>query len=296
MWIFLPGGLLMPAEFPAAKVDRKFVPEGSNFDLQIRARVRSHLENFIRDYATPLGLAHSDIQMTPHMDYNCRIYMNREDFAVAMAAAVLDIDFEKFKPTAERRDADGRLLYKDGKAYHGVLNSLWGTITRLGAPGGLWGSYLGRKPRAGQVGSSFYDYDYGTRQTSRTDDIQRLEDLTDDEWYDRWRDTYDDRTDDVRDSDDLFSDLEVLADEIGEEGETIPSWLSSSERYRQACLETVEGIPASQWPDWLTEDEMRLVHDVYERELKREAKADRQARKRQRGKHRQSTRRPSWAR
>ena len=283
MWIFLPGGLLMPAEFPADLVDKTFVPEGSGYDLQIRARVRSHLENFIRDYADPLDLPHSDVQMTPDMDYNCRIYMRREDFAIAMARAVLDIDFEKFKPTAERIGMDGKPLYKDGKAYHGVLNSIWGTLTRLGAPGGIW-SYGYRRPAAGAVGASFYDrWDRGETRSSY--------DLDDPAWDGAVPPSiWDDETDDVRDSDSLWDDLHTLNED--EMDEFIPA----SERRRKEYLLIVEGIPASQWTDWLTGPEIDEIADVYERELERERRAERKARKRSRGKHRQARKAPAWRR
>lgn len=150
MWIFMPLGLLMPAALPTkeidgVEVDPKWTHDGL-FNLQVRGRVESHLQNFIRDYMDPMGLEHSQIQATPRMDYNFRFYCRNDDFAQAMGQAVMEIDYQKFKPTAERRSKDGYLLYEDGKAFHSVLNSLWGTITRLNAP---WGgrSYFDDEPR-----------------------------------------------------------------------------------------------------------------------------------------------------
>lgn len=136
MWNFLPGGLLMPAAVPMDLVDPKFTHDGE-FDLQVRGRVRSHLENFIRDYMEP-G-TYSEIQETPEMDYNCRFYTTRDHYAWAMGKAIAAIDYEKFKPTAEDKNPkDGKPLYKDGAKYHDVLNAIWGTVTRLGSPGGIW--------------------------------------------------------------------------------------------------------------------------------------------------------------
>lgn len=147
MWAFLPGGLLMPAALPTKARDgvvvaKKWTHDGK-FDLQVRARVESHLTNFLRDYMDPMKLEHSGIQATPRMDYDFRFYCTKADFAQALAAAALDIDYLKFKPTAERRTADGKyLMYEDGKEYHSTLNSIWGVVARLGRPygGSAWAS------------------------------------------------------------------------------------------------------------------------------------------------------------
>lgn len=153
MWIFLPGGLLMPARTPnggvEGRADPKFTHDGE-YTMQVRGRVDSHLSNFIRDYMEPMGLPYSDIEYTPQFDYNVRFYTTPEAFSKAMEKAVLDIDFLKFKPTAER-SVNGKPLYKDGKKYHDVLNSIWGTLTSLGAPGGSWGTLSSSNPN-GYVG------------------------------------------------------------------------------------------------------------------------------------------------
>lgn len=146
MWIFLPGGLLMPATLPSKRHDgvevaKKWTRNGK-FDLQVRGRVKSHLENFIRDYMDPMKLPHSAIQMTLKMDYDCRFYCTQEDFSKAVAQAVLDIDYQKFKPTALRKDSKGEPLYKDGNQYHHKLNAIWGVVASLGRPYG--GSFWGR--------------------------------------------------------------------------------------------------------------------------------------------------------
>jgi hypothetical protein len=159
-WIFLPGGLLMPADTPMDEANPHFT-RGYR-DLQVRARVKSHLENFIFEYMEPLGLDYSDIEMTPDMDYDARFYTRRSDFALAIGQAMMDIDYHKFKPTAERKDSKGNLLYKDGKEYHSVLNSIWGTVARLGNPygGRSWGTGSWTAPKgkssAATVTSSGY--------------------------------------------------------------------------------------------------------------------------------------------
>lgn len=146
MWIFLPSGLLMPADVPVDLADKTLTDNG-RLSLQVRGRIESHLSNFIRDYMAPMGLEFSEIEKTPQMDYNVRFYTTREDFGKALSQAVLDIDYKKFKPTAENTNADGTPRYKDGRAYHNVLNSIWGTLLQLAPAGGIWGTYSAENPR-----------------------------------------------------------------------------------------------------------------------------------------------------
>lgn len=281
MWLFLPGGLLMPAEFPADLVDPKYMDDAKTFDLQVRARVVSHLENFIRDYLVPLGLEHSEIQKTPEMDYNCRIYMRRADFAVAIGQAILDIDFEKFKPTAERTFEDGTPMYEGGKAYHGVLNSIWGTVCRLGSPGGIWaagGSAWGAA-RSKYTGRTYGDYSAGRYRPFST-----VED-----YVDRTARAWEDSTNEEEsDPDNLWNDLIDANFPVAEDQDEY--YVPASHERRQMILESVEGIPASEWADWLTETELRMVQGTYERELAREQKSSRGGKRRRNrgGKRRQS--------
>lgn len=260
MWIFLPGGLLMPAAVPEGKADTKFTKDGL-YDLQVRARVKSHLENFIRDYM--LDDTYSEIHATPGMDYNFRFYTTREIFAQALSGAVEDIDYTKFKPTAEDRDADGNPLYKDGKDYHSVLNSIWGTVTRLGSPGGLWGTYTGKKHWWGKSTSAYS----GRRYDDILSDRDRIsDDVSDsDRLADRWL------REDALDAHWLEED--------GPEG-GVPAYIPSEADRRTYLLDLVDGIPASQWDDWLSREEIALIQDVFDREQARERRADRKARKR----------------
>lgn len=126
MWVFTSDGLLMPSAVPDHKdIDTHWT--WGIFDLQVRGRVREHLEKFMDKYMEP-GTFNPEIQETPDMDYNCRFYTTNGAFADAMARAVADIDYTKFKPTAEH-----------DKEYHHVLNAIWGVVTELNAPGGKWG-------------------------------------------------------------------------------------------------------------------------------------------------------------
>lgn len=238
MWIFLPGGLLMPAAFPADKVDEKYLGPEADYDLQIRARVESHLTNFIRDYMPEDS--YSEIQKTPEMDYNFRFYCRAEVFAEAMKAAVMDIDYLKFKPTAEDKYEDGTVKYADGKKYHSVLNSIWGTVCRLGSPGGVWakGPY---KPRP-YTGSYLSTETYKNRIEDRflAEDVASLGNLAD------------------------FDDLD---------------WYSPSEERRQSIFDKVEGLPASEWADYLSDEEIGLIDDVYS-DLMEEEETSRRKKKR----------------
>lgn len=178
MWLFLPSGLLMPAAVPA-KADPELTDNGRR-DIQVRGRIESHLTNFIRDYMEPMGLDYSEIEHTPQMDYNVRFYTTKEEFAQAIARATLDIDYLKFKPTAENKNEDGELLYKDGKAYHSVLNSIWGTVTRLAPAGGVWSANrtLGNKnyPSWSGYGSVGTGYTPSSPTSSRFDDYDWYKD------------------------------------------------------------------------------------------------------------------------
>lgn len=150
MWIFAPEGLLMPAAVPMDKVDPKWTEDGK-FDFQIRGRVAEHLQNFIDAYMEP-GTFNPEIQLTPEMDYNARFYTTREAFAAAMTKALLAIDYEKFKPQAYDHD-------RKVHPYYNTLNSIWGSVTALGRPGGKWATprWGGSKgySRPTYVGSSF---------------------------------------------------------------------------------------------------------------------------------------------
>jgi hypothetical protein len=138
MWIFLPDGLLMPAIVPMDLADPKFTQ--GKFNLQVRGRLAEHLQDFMDRYMEP-G-TYSEIELTPKMDYNARFYTTHEAFADGMRLAILDITYEKFKPTAKT------------KQYHSVLNSIWGTLTRLAPPNEY---YSRRKPHGVNRGVTFAD-------------------------------------------------------------------------------------------------------------------------------------------
>jgi hypothetical protein len=121
MWDMTPFGILMPALRPAETVE-----SGDDRLLQIRTRRAKELDILREKYLPELG----ETIATPNMDYNFRAYCTHEQYAEAMRLMILDIDYTKFKPTTEDK-------YKD-KELHSVYNSIWGTVCRLGSPGGKW--------------------------------------------------------------------------------------------------------------------------------------------------------------
>lgn len=261
MWIFADFGLLMPAAIPAEKVNPEYLGPNGDFDLQIRARAVSHLENFIRDYATPMGLAHSEIQKTPEMDYNCRVYMRQEDFAAAVAQMVLNIDYRKFKPTAEAKNEDGTLKFREGKEYHGVLNSIWGAVCRLGAPGGSWGPYSATNPNGYRPGARGYRAWGGTSGRTYRDTA--------------WGRGY---SDDVRGDDKEF-DSYTVGDLIGDDMWLDDEYVPDSYDRKMNLLLMVEGLPSDQWDDWLSREEMAQVREEHEALMRSEKRLRKQARR-----------------
>lgn len=248
MWLFLPGGLLMPSVVPEGKGDPAFTNNGL-WMMQVRARAKSHLENFIRDYMEE-G-TYSEIQATPSMDYNYRFYTTHEQLALATAKAILDIDYAKFKPTAERTDKDGNLLYEDGKEYHTVLNSIWSTVCRLGSPGGHYGAYTSSNPNGYKNAQDYYKYyerpDKSKKGYSRA-------------W---WEDDYTDDFDHTTGR--SFLDHEVSAEELEaweQEGENLDAIMVA-----EAVIDIMKdsGLDVGQWFPFMTHAEDRALRSYAER-------------------------------
>lgn len=92
MWIFL-------AEPPCFL---SVVQKPGDEDLTIRSRVRADLEAF-SDLCPMTPIAH-----TPGADYQYRAKASHEDFAKALAAAALELDYPNFKQAITRRLGLGR--------------------------------------------------------------------------------------------------------------------------------------------------------------------------------------------
>jgi hypothetical protein len=163
MWIFYSGGMLLPS-LANEKTDPSWTQNGK-YPLQVRGREIEHLKNFLADYMDPMGLEHTEIEETPHRDYTCRFYCTAEDFALAVAAAVRDIDYSAFKESSERRDGK-KLRYKTGREYHNLLIDIWSTTARWRRPGGYWGRVY--TPRSGQLD---LDADWGNYDLDGTDGV-----------------------------------------------------------------------------------------------------------------------------
>lgn len=237
MWVFADFGLLMPASIPA--LDSKHLSAkdrdalsvwsyGGIYDLQVRARAKEHLQHFMDNYME-VGTFNPEMHATPEMDYNFRFYTTRKAFAQAMALVIEEIDYEKFKPTAER--------YSWGKQYHSVLNSIWGTVCRLGAPGGVWGPRSTRNPNGYGKASKYAGLSGSTTAYSYRDG----------EGY--------------RSIGSSFFDLD---DEIEDDNEY---WTPDREEEIEEILHDMEGIPVDQWEDFLTETQMALVRDIANDEI-----------------------------
>lgn len=199
MWIFLSAGMMMPALIPQSVLDaaktvdiQEAVDRG--WELQVRGRVREHLEHFIETYMPADSC--SVVYESKGKDYNVRAYTSREAFGKGLLSASLDIDYVKFKETAER--------FSWGKAYHALLLKVWGDSTMLGRPyAGEWKygdskkSYKARKrgnPRRPKyTGSTFFDdydwdapggYDDLPMALTRSSNRKSIHDMTDAELED----------------------------------------------------------------------------------------------------------------
>lgn len=256
MWIFAPEGLLMPARIPEGgaegTVDPKWLGPNGEFTIQVRGRAKSHLSNVIRDYFEPLGLPYSDIQMTPEMDYNCRFYTTHEAMATVAYKMVMDVDFLKFKPQAERTDKDGKPLYKDGKEYHGVLNSIWGTVCRLGLPGGIWGTYSstnpnGYKPKSGKTLVPLNQQGTSGRTYGEALGGSDMYSLTQEDQPTDWRA---DLAAELADDDTWWSN--AVEDDDG-------SYTPTNQAYIESIIDSLDGIPEDQWQDNLPPHEFALI-------------------------------------
>lgn len=202
MWAFFDFGLLMPALVPAKVMEREDVKKWTNdgeYELQVRGRLREHLQYFMDTYMEP-GTFNPEIQATPDKDYNFRFYTSREAYAEGIKQAALAMDYEKFKVTSER--------FSWNQKYHTILNSIWSTVCNLNTPGGFYGPKSDDNPRgysSSRGWSNRYD-DEGWYSRRHTQVGRRIGDtfgIPEDEWDkpmvnfgDGW-DGFDDDADDV---------------------------------------------------------------------------------------------------
>lgn len=166
MWAFFDFGLLMPALVPAKHANDAAVLEWTNngeYELQVRGRLREHLEYFMRVYMEP-GTFNPNIQATPDKDYNFRFYTTREAYAEGIKQAALKMDYEKFKVTSDR--------YQWNTKYHSVLNTVWSDVCRLNEPGGFYGPRSADNPHGYDTAKRYSSwggtYDYASAHDART--------------------------------------------------------------------------------------------------------------------------------
>lgn len=129
-----PFGILMPAIRPLHTVK-----EGDKRTLQIRTRRAKDLDILRARYM--LGTLGPNIH-TPQFDYEYRAYCEPEDFAAALYAMVLEIDYKKFKPTTQA-------LYEDDEL-HTCYNAIWSTVLRtLSTPDHRYDYWRGAAAKGG---------------------------------------------------------------------------------------------------------------------------------------------------
>lgn len=125
MWIFTSAGILMPADLPEAFR----LSEHTHLDMQVRARDRDVLEKLVVDLkAQNEGWdVVGPIMDTGHMDYEWRVYVDRDAFGVWVSRQVINIDYTKFKPTTMRPGGGGQLLHHVYVAVWHAIASLYGS-------------------------------------------------------------------------------------------------------------------------------------------------------------------------
>lgn len=95
-------------------------PDDPEFEVQIRARVRSDLENLQQRFGSLLKPY--EILETPHADYACRIIMPQHEFALLSFLLAGDIDYDNFKGEVERTDPKRAVIYH--RVWAILLNAL----------------------------------------------------------------------------------------------------------------------------------------------------------------------------
>lgn len=274
-WHFFDFGLLMPALVPAKHANDADVLVWTNngeYNLQIRVRLREHLQYFLDNFMEE-GTYNPTIHETPQMDYNYRAYTTLEAYAEGVKQATLSMDYEKFKQSSDR--------YSWNKKYHTILTSIWSKLCELNTPGGIWGprskdnpSGYTNRSRWGSYGgwSDYYDDD----KTTSSD------------WED-WHRYYEENGsafgnvelgDDKKDGDQLFRNLSPQQrEDMWRDENTYMDWVPESESDAKALIDELDGqgIPFEDWMDYVTDDEWLLIQDEVTKRLKR-----RQARKERR--------------
>lgn len=255
MWLFLSDSMMMPSLAPMDKADPQLTL--GRRTLQIRGRLRSHLNNFIENYGE--GLDFSEIEDNPYADYTCRFYATPEAFGEAMKRAIMDIDYKKFKDTAKRPRKLTGLVPERAQEYAGVLMSVWSITQRVGRAGGFYSPRSASNPNgydpnrrySGSVGSSFYGSSKSKPTTSWGTPL-----------FDDEPDWWNDLDEDDLDEDDL-DDFD---------------YTPRRERHALDLLADLAEVPTDQWEDELTEDDFTLVKPYMAMARRQEKRLDRMRR------------------
>lgn len=117
MWIFSTYGFFSVVCLNNRPLDGSPLKGKLSVDKErvaVRARVRAHLENLLKDY--PELNSEAEILDTPGRDYACRIVLSRSTWAEVVRGMAQDIDYENFK---------GRVGHAD-PLYAEWLSRVWG--------------------------------------------------------------------------------------------------------------------------------------------------------------------------
>lgn len=140
MWVMTSFGVLMPGLRPEGKI-----PEGDNRTLQVRARRKKDLEILKEKY---MGDELGDPISLVGTDYEWRAYCTPEAWGRALAKIGREIDYVKFKETAESK-------YHD-KELHDLYLSLWSTIFHhLSEPDHQYSYWHGATTAVGKYGTTY---------------------------------------------------------------------------------------------------------------------------------------------
>lgn len=130
MWVMTSFGIFMPGLRPEGTV-----PEGDNRVLQVRARRKIDLER-LRDLY--MGDELGEPISLKHTDYEWRAYCTLEAWGRALAKIGEDIDYVKFKETAEKKFNDHDLH----SAYLKIWSSLFSHFSTQAHQDDYWGTSL----------------------------------------------------------------------------------------------------------------------------------------------------------
>ena len=252
MWIFGEWGLVMPV-MTDSKEDRALATDEwtqGKYFLQVRGRMREHLEYFMENYMEP-GTFTDKIQYVPTHDYVFRFYTTHEAFAQAVAKAVMDIDYRHFKDRSAKK-VGGKHVFKRAEEYHKGLLGVWSATASFGQVGGFYGPWSPDNPRG---------YGKARRAHRGIGDASRPVGSTFRDWE------LEDELDDLDDVPYILTDDDF-------------NWEPDTHTKIAQIKRALKGIPVEDWSEYLNDDDFAIMQDTIADELrKKNRKVEKQARK-----------------